>query len=100
VLEAAPDLMSVIQMLHLHYGFILPLPMPHEIWQLGPKDRDVFTKATGISSVDHSIFTTGLGKVMYNFIEDLVTKWQPDQSLWDLQRGDHDALDVPRELQC
>jgi hypothetical protein len=82
--------MSVVRLLHLHYGFIPPLPMPHEIWQLGPKNR-VFTKATGISLVDGSIFTTGLRKVMYNFIEDLVAKRQPNQSLWDLQRGNRDA---------
>jgi hypothetical protein len=42
--------------------------------------------------VDGSIFTTGLGKVMYNFIEDLVAKRQPNQSLWDLQGGNRDAL--------
>jgi hypothetical protein len=92
VLEAAPNLMSVVRLLHLHYGFIPPLPMPYEISQLGPKNRDVFTKATGISLVDGSIFTTGLGKVMYNFIKDLVAKRQPNQSLWYLQRENHDAL--------
>jgi hypothetical protein len=92
VLEAAPDLMSVVQLLHLHYGFIPPLPMPYKIWQLGPKNGDVFTKATGISSVDGSVLTTGLRKVTYNFIEDLIAKQQPNQSLWDLQRGNHDVL--------
>jgi hypothetical protein len=64
-------------LLHLHYGFILPLPIPHKIWQLGPKDRDIFTKATGISLVDGSVFAAGLGKVVYNSIEDLVAKQQP-----------------------
>jgi hypothetical protein len=41
-------------------------------------DRDIFTEATGILSVDGSAFTTGLGKVMYNFIEDLIEKRQPN----------------------
>jgi hypothetical protein len=66
--------------------------MPYKIWQLGPKDGDVFTTVTGISSVDGSIFTAGLGKVIYNFTEDLIAKQQPNQSLWDLRRGNHDVL--------
>jgi hypothetical protein len=65
VLQAAPDLMLVIQLLHMHYRFIQLLLMPHEMWQLRPKDEDIFTKATDISSVNGSIFTIGLGKVMY-----------------------------------
>jgi hypothetical protein len=58
--------------------------MHHKIWQLKPKDRDISTKATGISSVNGSVFITGLRKVMYNIIEDLIAKQQPNQSLWDL----------------
>jgi hypothetical protein len=35
---------------------------------------------------------------MYNFIEDLVAKRQPNQSLWDLRGGNRDALAFRRRV--
>ena len=41
---------------------------------------------------DDVVFTTSLGKIVYEFINALASGHQPHTSLWDLHRGNREAL--------
>jgi hypothetical protein len=97
-LEDTPDMTEALQALRMHYGFVPPLPMPLKAEQVDPKAREIFLRATGLSQTDDALFTTGLGKVAHSFIQDLASKRQPDQSLWDLRKGNRDALALKRPV--
>lgn len=90
--EGTPDASEVLHVLFMYYGFIPPLTISDQTEQVEPDARTTFFRITGLPTVTESVFATGLGKVVNDFILNLSDKKKPDESLWDLRKGNRDAL--------
>jgi hypothetical protein len=92
-LEDAPDASEILHVLFMYYGFIPPLTISDKTEEVGSDARTTFFRITGLpSTVMEPVLSTGLGKVINDFILDLSGNKKPNESLWDLRRDNRDAL--------
>jgi hypothetical protein len=103
VVDALPmdpmaDVSEVVHVLSSRYGFLAPIPVPNRVEQVRPKDVEVFMRLLGLGGKDDSIFSTGLGKVVYDFVEALSSNRDPRPSLWDLKRECRQPLELTSRI--
>ena len=90
--EELPEMHEIEHILSEHYGFVLPQPAP----DVPPTTIDAiakrqFLRQLGLSRQDDPVFSKPIGKIALDFVTGLASS-QPDPSLWDLARGNHQAL--------
>ena len=81
-LEDAPDASEILHVLFMYYGFIPPLTISDKTEQVGSDARTTFFRITGLpSTVMEPVLSTGLGKVVNDFILDLSGNKKPNELL-------------------
>ena len=99
-LDAVPEAYEVVEILHLHYGFLPPIPPPALTKPIDPKDVQTLLRALGWgrNRAYDPVFDTGLGQVVFDFCKTLTSNNQPDPSLWDLSRNNRQPLSLSNRI--
>jgi hypothetical protein len=88
----------VVDILSSRYGFLPPIPVPSRVEPVRPADVEVLMRLLGLGRKADPIFSTGLGKVVFDFVEALISKLDPHPSLWDLKRECRQPLELTSRI--
>jgi len=88
------DTYEVSDMLSMHYGFIPPLPTPNRPGCVYSKTLETLFRVIGLAPGKHPIFSTGLGPIIFDFVESITSNQRPGSSLWDLDQDNRQPLSL------